>query len=96
MYLDAVMMLMNHVINPDAHMLMVSKAVDSPYHRFPSQPATAPPAAAVAAGKGKGFAPWAGGKGGKPGRWVDAWGGEYVEGGYVDVAGTFWPYAQRT
>ena len=41
---------------------------------------------------GKAFAPWAGGKG-KPGRRFDAWGGEYVDGGYIDCVGTFWPCA---
>jgi hypothetical protein len=42
---------------------------------------------------GKGFAPWAGGKGGNSGRRFDAWGGEYIDGGYLDFMGTFWPCA---
>jgi hypothetical protein len=43
----------------------------------------------------KGFAPWAAGPGGKGGSFYDAWGGMYVDGGYVDFAGTFWPCARQ-
>lgn len=66
-------------------------------------PAHAPPPDMVGKGnfkgghKGKGkFPPWAAGKGGKGGlggSLTDAWGGRYVDGGYIDWVGTFWECA---